>query len=165
MPVQGARVGGPLLFRIVRAIGAVENEESRCCGLTLGQALALLTLKPGKCIPMRRVAEELGVSAGTATRVVDNLVRDGLARRGNDPADRRRVCGRPTIKGEARIRDLEKCYETFWDRVFSGLPGSRVPQALETLKFLAASADRVRSECCGRPGRRRAAETVKEAGR
>lgn len=143
-----ARTGGPLLYRLVRLIGAVESEECRCCGLTLGQGLALLTLKPGKCVPMRKVAEELGVSAGTATRVVDNLVRDGLAQRGNDPADRRRVCGKPTAKGEAMIRRIEKYYEEFWDGVFRRVPRARMDEVLRTLDLLAASAAEARNDCC-----------------
>ena len=144
-----------MLYRLARLIGSVESEECRCCGLTLGQGLALLTLKPGRCVPMGKVAEELGVSAGTATRIVDNLVRDGLAVRGNDPSDRRRVCGRPTPKGEARIREMERQYGRFWNGVFSRIPRGRAPEVLRALELVAASAKEARDECCGCGGRTR----------
>lgn len=40
---------------------------------------------------MGEIAERTGVPAPTATRVVNRLVADGLARRFTDPDDRRRV--------------------------------------------------------------------------
>lgn len=150
-----AKAGGALLYRLVRLVGSIESEECRCCGLTVGQGLALLTLKPGRCVPMRKIAEELGVSPGTATRVVDNLVRDGLAERGHDPADRRRVCGRATPKGEEMIRRIEKYYGEFWHGVFRRIPRKRMDEVLRALDLLAVSAAEARNDCCGGMWRRR----------
>ena len=93
--------GGTLLFRLLRSLVAAENGEIRCCGVTTGQGLALLAMEPGGQVTMRQVAGALGVSAGTATRVVDNLVRDGLVERTANPGDRRNVCVRPTARGDS----------------------------------------------------------------
>ncbi len=101
--------GGTLLFRLLRSLVAAENGEIRCCGVTTGQGLALLAMEPGGQVTMRQVAGALGVSAGTATRVVDNLVRDGLVERTANPGDRRNVCVRPTARGDRTIKELEEC--------------------------------------------------------
>jgi len=142
------RKAGTLLFRLIRALDSVESGDCRRCGLTKGQALALLALKPGSCVSMRDVARSLGVTAGTATRVVDNLVRDGLARRGAHPSDRRCVCGCPTPKGQDRIGLIEKCYEECWRRVFGKYSKARLARVIKTLKTLASSIEDAGNECC-----------------
>ena len=148
------RRAGALLFRLVRSADAIENEDCRCCGLTKGQALALLTLRPGGCVAMRDVVASLGVSASTATRIVDNLVRDGLATRGAHPSDRRSVCAQATPRGEAKIRELAGCYESFWANAFGRIPKERRGEALRALESLASCVEEVRRGCCGKASRR-----------
>ena len=149
MQVNSVRKAGDLVFRLMRTLGVIESRECRCCGLTLGQALALLVLGAGRCVPMRTVAESLGVSAGTATRVMDNLVRDGLIRRADDPSDRRCVCGCLTRSGEARMRALEECYESFWLRVFGGIPEEELPGIMKNLEKVVLAAEQAKKTCCG----------------
>jgi DNA-binding MarR family transcriptional regulator len=63
-------------------------EES---GMTLPQLKALITLAgvgEGPC-PVKNLAEQLGLSAPAATRIVDALFERGLATRTEDPEDRR----------------------------------------------------------------------------
>ena len=142
-----AEAGGALLFRLMRSLGAVENGEVRCCGVTMGQGLALLALKVTKQATMRQLTDALGVSAGTATRVVDNLVRDGLAERTTNPADRRNVCVRPTPQGEGKIEELDGCYRRFWGSVFGAIPKGRLSEVLSSLRLLADAAEKARA-CC-----------------
>jgi DNA-binding MarR family transcriptional regulator len=49
------------------------------------------------------VAPELGVSAATAGRVINRLVKDGLAERSADPEDRRSVLATLTDKGQVVV--------------------------------------------------------------
>jgi DNA-binding MarR family transcriptional regulator len=51
--------------------------------------LATLVRLAGDAVSQRRLASELGLSAGTISLRVDRLVRNGLAERGPDPADGR----------------------------------------------------------------------------
>ena len=147
-PPKSAEAGGDLLFRLVRSLSAMECEETRCCGVTMGQGLALLALESGGQTTMREVAAALGVSAGTATRVVDNLVRDGLAERAEDPADRRRVCIRPTKDGEKRITQLEECYDRFWEDVFGRIPKRKLKEALAALELVVEAVEGAKVACC-----------------
>jgi len=148
------RKAGALLFRLMRSADAIENEDCRCCGLTKGQALALLTLNAGRCVAMRDMAESLGVSASTATRILDNLVRDGFASRGVHPSDRRSVCAEATPNGEAKIRELSGCYEAFWANAFGRIPKERRTEALRALESLALCVEDTRKACCGKAARR-----------
>lgn len=61
----------------------------------------------GGQVTMREVAAALGVSAGSATRVVDNLVRDGL----------------------------EECYGRLWMMTFRSIPEKRVHQTMAALEL------------------------------
>lgn len=153
---RAAEVAGDLLFRLTRSISAVECEETRCCGVTMGQGLALLALKGEGQITMREVAAAIGVSAGTATRVVDNLVRDGLAERAEDPADRRKVCIRPTRGGEKKITQLEECYGRFWEDVFGRIPKKKLSEALQVLEVVVEAVEEARLACCENTGARSA---------
>lgn len=145
--------GGALLFRLMRSLGAAENGEVRCCGLTTGQGLALLALRAGGRTTMREVATALGVSAGTATRVVDNLVRDGLVERTENPADRRSVCVRSTANGKKRIRGLEECYRRFWGTIFERIPEGRLSETFDVLELLVDAAEEAAGVCCSKKGR------------
>jgi len=149
------RKAGEALLRLLRAAEAIENGDCRCCGLTKGQALALVALKPGKCVPMQVVAESLGVTPGTATRVVDNLVRDGMAKRGANPADRRCVCGCVTARGKARLIKLEKCYARLRKRTFGGMSRAKLAGTVKLLDTLANCLVKTGKECGNKPGKRR----------
>jgi len=145
---EAVETGGALLFQLVRSLGAVENGEIRCCRVTTGQCLALLALAPEGEATMRQVTAALGVSPGTTTRVVDNLVRDGLVERTQNPDDRRTVCVRPTAEGCRTIKALEECYTRFWGMIFEGIPRARLGDTLETLELLVDAVDRARVACC-----------------
>lgn len=140
--------GGALLFRLMRSLGAVEDGEVRCCGLTTGQGLALLALQAGELTIMREVATALGVSAGTATRVVDNLVRDGLVERIENPADRRSVCIEPTVEGEKTIENLKQCYQRFWQTIFERVPVEQLSETVNILTLLVNAAEETVGVCC-----------------
>jgi DNA-binding MarR family transcriptional regulator len=159
---EAIETGGAMLFRLVRSFCVAENNEIRCCGVTPAQCLALLALRPGCCgaddgqglTTMRHMTAALGVSPGTATRVIDNLVRDGLVERCENPADRRNVCLRSTAKGESVIDSLEECYTRFWTTVFEDVPPERLGDMLDTLELLVDAVDRASEACCAPNGER-----------
>ena len=139
--------GGPLLFRLMRSLSVVENDEVRCCGVTTTQGLALLAMKSACGITMGRVSEALGVSAGTATRVIDNLVRDALAERAENPQDRREIRVRPTARGKKKIKELDECYRQFWETILRDIPAGKLSGTLKVLELLVRAAEKAKSEC------------------
>lgn len=142
-----AAAGGELLFRLVRSLAVMESDETRCCGVTTAQSLALLAMKAGGGRTMGEVAEALGVSAGTATRVVDKLVRDGQVERAENPEDRRSVCVGATAAGRATISDLEECYGRFWRSIYAAVPPDKLTTTLEALELLVGAVEKTRETC------------------
>lgn len=58
-------------------------------GLTPGHMKALMTLEPGKALPMGACAQEMGCDASTATWLIDRLEERGLVERRPSTTDRR----------------------------------------------------------------------------
>jgi len=77
-------------------------------GLSEGRFQILVRLHhvDGGRIPMGELAEMLDVSPRTVTGLVDNLERDGLVKRVDDPDDRRSVYAEITDQGRERLKTL-----------------------------------------------------------
>lgn len=77
-------------------------------GLSEGRFQILVRLKhqPTGRFAMGELAEMLDVSPRTVTGLVDNLERDGLVKRVDDPTDRRSVYAELTDQGRERIESL-----------------------------------------------------------
>src|SRR6202011_1854557 len=77
-------------------------------GLSEGRFQILVRLKhqPNGRFTMGELAEMLDVSPRSVTGLVDNLERDGLVKRVDDPADRRSVYAEITELGRERVWDL-----------------------------------------------------------
>ena len=75
-------------------------------GLSDGRFQVLIRLQhmPDGRMTMGDVAEMLDVSPRTVTGLVDNLERDGLVKRVDDPRDRRSIYAELTEQGRARVR-------------------------------------------------------------
>jgi len=77
-------------------------------GLSEGrfQILVRLHHQPAGRITMGDLAEMLDITPRTVTGLVDNLERDGLVKRVDDPADRRSVYAEITEQGRERVKAL-----------------------------------------------------------
>ena len=69
------------LSLVYRRVNALQRGEKRCFGVTMSQCVTLELLLQQGPITGRDMARNLGLDTSTVTRVVDVLVRDGLARR------------------------------------------------------------------------------------
>src|SRR5438874_9292300 len=110
---QGRRVEpGTEALAAVRILGkklhaGMERWADRF-GLSEGrfQILVRLHHQPAGRLTMGDLAEMLDVSPRTVTGLVDNLERDGLAKRVDDPTDRRSVYAELTDQGRERVKAL-----------------------------------------------------------
>jgi DNA-binding MarR family transcriptional regulator len=77
-------------------------------GLSEGrfQILVRLHHQPDGRITMGDLAEMLDITPRTVTGLVDNLERDGLVKRADDPDDRRSVYAEITEQGRERVKAL-----------------------------------------------------------
>ncbi len=120
-----------------RARGAPAHDRDR--GLTLSQYGLLQPLATSEEARVRELAEQAGIAAPTATRILDALVRRGIVERRRSKDDRRGVSVTLTAQGREVL-----CAEDDWLRArqrefFAGLPGAEqelVPDLLVRLAGL-----------------------------
>jgi DNA-binding MarR family transcriptional regulator len=77
-------------------------------GLTLAQLKSLFLITKKGSTNFKKLAEALGVTPASVTRIVDRLVEQGLVSRREDPKDRRMMVLRPTDKGQTIITNLRE---------------------------------------------------------
>jgi len=84
---------------------AVEHELFRRGQIGLGQLHALRILERHHGLArVQDVSDDVGITVGAASKLVDRLERDGLASRGPNPADRRSSLIALTAVGEQSLR-------------------------------------------------------------
>jgi len=82
------------------------------------------------------VASAVGIAQGTASTLLEALVRDGLVTRSEDPNDRRVTRVIATQKGIQQSQSWLQAYQTAADELFSVLPPSRWPDLIDMLSIL-----------------------------
>lgn len=97
-------------------------------GLTYPQYLVMLALWEEDGQSLKRIATRLRLDSGTVTPLLKRLERDGLLRRGRDPADERHLRVELTDAGHALRRKAASVRE----RIVCALGGTEEPiQALK----------------------------------
>ncbi len=99
----------PLLLRLLSAARSVESgisEALASAGVTPEQWRVLGVLEAGGGRTMSDLALTAVVPAATATRIVDQLVSNGLVYRRADPVDRRRVVVHLSARGRRTIAPI-----------------------------------------------------------
>jgi DNA-binding MarR family transcriptional regulator len=86
----------PLAMRTIRA----EMRSRRGLDLSVPQFRALLFIKRRPGAALNQVAEFLGLTAPSTSRMIDGLVQRGLVKRGSDDDDRRKLALRLTSAGQ-----------------------------------------------------------------
>ncbi len=87
------------------------------------------------------LAREVGISQGTASTLVEALVRDGLVARGVDDNDRRAIRLTTTPEGEAQARNWLRDYVVVAGEIFSCLTTEEQRQLTRLLDRIAESLD------------------------
>jgi MarR family transcriptional regulator, organic hydroperoxide resistance regulator len=107
-----------------RARGRVSREDG--LPLTLSQYHLLEALDRCDRLPVGKVAEAAGVSAPTATRMLDSLEKDGVVTRVRSSEDRRVVEAALTGEGHKLVRRKRRAVERTRRTIFERLdPGER----------------------------------------
>src|SRR5215471_15777162 len=120
--------------------------------LSVAQLKALFTLVDGGPMPIGGVAARLSIGLPAASSLVDRLVDQGLAKRREDPLDRRRTLAQPTAAGEALGQGLRQgsreALRTWLERMDPDDLRALV-RGLEAMVALAGT-ERVEAEVAGR---------------
>jgi DNA-binding MarR family transcriptional regulator len=114
---------------------AARADES---GISLPQYHLLEPLRAEGALPVGALAEEAGIAAPTATRMLDGLVRAGLVTRTTAPYDRRVVLIALTAAGERALRSRRQRVAAARRRIEAQLTAEEREQAAVLLHRLAA---------------------------
>jgi len=120
-----------------RLEATVPHELRAECGAVTPHQLRALSLLGSDGLPMRRLAEELGVMGATASVLADRLVAHGLAQRRHDPVDRRVTRLVPTETGMALASRYAEAQRRAADALFDVLSEPQVESLIEIMETLA----------------------------
>lgn len=109
-------------------------------GLTIPQMRLLWTLRDEDGLPVGALAESLGVNPSTITGHVDRLVRQGLVRREEDPADRRIVRNYLTEEGAVTVGVLRRIAGAFMIDILKRMSDAQLTRLHDALQDLNAAA-------------------------
>lgn len=125
-----------LMERIAVAYKARMMQVCKAGELTPPQFFALMTIARLGRTKMSPLGDELGLSMGAASTLIDRLVTRGMVERDADPADRRAVYVCLSPKGEDVLREAKAGRRTIIAQVLEQMPPEnrqRVIAGLETL--------------------------------
>lgn len=135
------------MIRILeRKLGALEDFQITCCGVTMAQCHALVEIGRAKNISLNSLAELLNLESSSMSRTVNNLVNSGLVKRDIDPQDRRYVTITLTESGNKLFEGIEDSMSLYYAKVYNCLPDDKKEQVLESLQILLAAIGR--NACC-----------------
>ena len=97
-------------------------------------------------LKMNALSELLMVTGGNVTAIVDQLEKEGLVERLDEPADRRAFRIRLTRAGERTFGEMARAHEEWVVEMFSGLTRKEHDALLELLAKLKTSAVEVAHE-------------------
>lgn len=110
--------------------------------VTLPQFRALVLLEQHGVLGVGHLADELGVVASTASRMVERLVVKGLVRRRVDRSNRRQVSLRLQPAGRRLIAESTRRRTQQIERLLETIPDDEQQRLAEALHLLVAAASR-----------------------
>ena len=140
MDNKTARPSGSDLVRLVQALRGIQicrgQRPWRYLDLSMAQLKAVM-------LRSRDLADGLNIAPSAATPLVDRLVEQRLAKREDDPSDRRIVWIHPTAKAQQICDELLEMNEEVLAEVIKEIPASERKAANHCISLLADAAARV----------------------
>ena len=120
---------------IPRAMRNVRTEIRKVTGNEFTTPLAKMSREPSS---NQELADWLGVSAPTLTKMIDKLVERGLVSRGAvaTGADRRQICIRVTAKGNEQVTKVRSAVQRSFAKRLASLPAARKRELVSGLNVL-----------------------------
>lgn len=110
------------IFKLDNMLRRMGNRIAGVLGATQQQwaVLDILNNSGPTGIPLSELGKHLDVTKGNITGLIDRMERDGLAKRKDDPKDRRVIRAVVTAKGKKVLRDIQPVKNQWGDRLFHG---------------------------------------------
>ena len=137
MEIPGGKEQLREIIRLLgRIIGALNNSEMSCCGVTLAQCHTIAEIGRKKSVSLVELAKILNLDNSTASRTVNNLVNSGLVRREENPDDRRYILISLTGPGMNIYKSIEDNMKSCFSSIYDCIPEDKRLQVLESLRIL-----------------------------
>lgn len=107
-------------------------------GVSTPRSRLLVEVQRSQPVRVTEVALAVGIAQGTASALIEALVRDGLVERQVSAADRRAMLLRVTEQGAALARTWTSAYERAADELFQPLARRHWSALVEMLRTLSA---------------------------
>ena len=123
----------PLIMRAIRE----EMRKHRATDLSVPQFRVLMFLNRRQEATLSQVAEHLGVTLPSASRMVDGLADRGLLTRRISPSDRRYVALAVTGRGRSRVESADRATQLRLAEMLGTLPADErlaVVQVMDVLR-------------------------------
>ena len=135
--------GGPtateladVFSRAAKVLARRFEEGLQGSGASLPRSRVLVEVARRGPIRVTDAATAVGIAQGTASTLLEALVRDGLVARSTDPTDRRATKMIATPEGARQAEAWLRAYEAVAVDLFAPLPRSRWPELIEILTAL-----------------------------
>ncbi len=124
-----------LMDTVMKDMYLLDKEIETTFGLTSARVFTLLAFNARELMKMKELSDALSLTSSTMTRMIDNLVKEGLVERGHEPRDRRLVIVKLTNEGKRLTDNIkvykEKYFKSVMDNVESD--GKEMASSLKTL--------------------------------
>jgi len=110
------------IFKLDNMLRRMGNRIAGVLGATQQQwaVLDILNEAGTNGIPLSELGKSLDVTKGNITGLIDRMERDGLAKRKDDPKDRRVIRANITARGKRVLRDIQPVKDQWSERLFQG---------------------------------------------
>ncbi|MFH1279406.1 MAG: MarR family transcriptional regulator [Candidatus Eisenbacteria bacterium] len=112
------------------------RDALRGTGLTQPQFLVLTQIAEEEGIPLTRIGENMLVTGGNITGIIDRLEREGLVKRKRDREDRRIIRAYFTAKGKKTYQQALPSYDRFLRATFGDLSTADLAKLHRSLESL-----------------------------
>lgn len=133
---------GELLQKAVRAFQQLEREQIKAHGFTSSQCYLLLELYRHETLSINEISEKMRLEISTVTRIMNNLVRDGLLLRQKSAIDKRVVEASLTDKGRDAAYALQNSIEAYYKNVIAYLPRGHVREVMGSVEQLVTAVEK-----------------------
>lgn len=139
---------GDMVKKLVRVFQLFERDQIKIFGVTTSQCYCLLELLKSEKLTMFELSQKMNLNTSTMTRIVDNLVRDGLILREKDDKDRRVVLLLLTENGRNTANRLNESINLYYKKTMENLPEGELDTILKSVSTLLSAFEAANPNCC-----------------
>jgi DNA-binding MarR family transcriptional regulator len=110
------------LRELEREVELALTGQTECCGVTPAQCHLILAVEEAGETSVSEAAAALELDSSTLSRAVDGLVKAGLLKRKEDPANRRRQIISLSAKGQKKAASINSICDRYYQGLLGALP-------------------------------------------